>query len=850
MVEYVEKATLRIVDQATKPARKINKEILRVMKTAEKLERQGKKLGAIKIGLQGVERATGQVERLADSLRKIPRSKTVNVNVKIANAKPVEAQIKRLRGQKPISILVTMPGLKSTLADARALNQTLASLQKRTGIKIPVGLSGQGANGARPATGGNGGGQVPGGFGANFKNQFDPANAGRLSGRSVVFNLSGELYIAARQVAITGALAPISLDDARARVRISGRNEGEAAILEGLAEDMSRRFQAVPAAELLGASGEFTGRFGEFVNPETGAVDDDIVRRIEASFERFARNAQILSAALPNVNAQQAADSARIIETTIQQAGLASSPEQASEFANAGISAIIASGGDLSPADLKRTLQQIPQLRAGITPESFLQIALARDEGGRRSTGEFDQLASDLIRGNLNDDDKQRQIEAGFRDTEGNSLVFDQYQNNILDFVEGQVIPRLEKANVDLNDAGAIRSFLDNELGLSKQGGISSLSGLVINIDEIRAEEARAQAANPQFAIDNPTVRQQGQAVSAQFQNVAAQILEPLLPVVNSGLDDLSDGLAAVAAGEATTGQKAAVGAGVIGLGIAASAQALLNPATRPLGAAALALTSSATALATSAAALTASAAVTGLGGLGGKVKGALAGIGAAGATFLSSLPAVTVAAAVVPTSTAGADEDENRPGGSTEAFFDQPIEVQQAQIDFQEAFINKEPDAFLQVPAIPDSYTSVPVGSTRVTNDQEDILDDLRDIVREISVARESGQTDVVTDLANEKFDTVQEALEIGLDRSQIETILNETGPTALEQSLGTGATLLDEVATQFGPEVGQAMLDMAPQIGQVIAQAIADSVANTPINIPQAAQTPSAALIDTGAF
>lgn len=590
MVEFVETAVLRLRDQSSRPAAQINRTLTQLIATARKLN--GIQAN-IKVGVTGdaavrntlnnlakdrtakVKAATSGVPAARKRLDTLARTRTSKVNAAIGDTRTVESKLNNL---------------------ARTRN---ARINPQIGVPAggPPGTAPFAPTARDPNTQGRG---IAGGFLSALR----ASNAGRTIARGFLASIGGSLFEVSRRVARTTGSAPLNEEDAIARQRVSGRSEDEIRFIKERAEILTSEFQTVTTAQIIDASTESLGRFTDLEDP---------LQRQSAiqALERIARNTQIAGQVLPNGGIGGAQNQARLIETAIQQLGAAQDPARASEISRSILQALVAAGGDLQGGDVKRTLQQLPTGRSALGADTLQQILLLRDEGGRRSTGNFDQLLSDLIRGNLNEDDLARQRASGVRNADGTSDLFDGLATDMLGTVRNEILPRLAEAGIEVSreNLGAVRAFLDNELGLSKQGGIAFLTDTLVNLNELEAENARARRVQPEIAAQNPTTRQEARAVSAQFQNVAADALGGLLPTISSGLDTISDTLNRISDPNASSAEQAAgiaaAGTAAIPVAIGAALEGFADPATRPLAAAGLALTGSAVGLQTAAAALT-----------------------------------------------------------------------------------------------------------------------------------------------------------------------------------------------------------------------------------------------------
>ena len=613
MTNFVENATLKTTDASTKQIRKINRELEKLFDTVKRNDRRT-------VRILGLDRAEAQARRVRTEINRIPRTRATNVRVGVSGVAAARTQIDSLRNRatRQANIQLRVP-TRTALAQVTNFRNRVMGRP----INIPVaanGVAASVANGFSPRVGTTFGSRIAQGF----RTAFNPVNAGRTMGRAMIASLGGEFFNAGRQVAVTTASAPITLDDSRARVRLQGRNNAELDFLESEARRLSGVFQATSAADLLGASGEFTGRLGDLTDPAQQALATQ-------ALERFAANAQVISAANPELGGRQAADQARLVEVAIQQAGASLDPVRAQEISDAVLRAVIASGGDLIPSDVKRTLQQLSTAGVDIGPDTLQQVLLNRDEFGRRGTGEFRQAFSDLFRESISDENRELQVANGLRRADGTAdqRILDSFRGDFLnDFIGKEIIPRLQEDGVNINDQSDILRGL-TQLGFVQQGGLTVLSRSILNFDEALAEFNRSERITPETAIDEPTVRQQARAVSAQFSNVASDVLDGALPAINRSLDGLSDTFAAISEGNASTGDIIKAGGALTTAAIGAGLVASLDPATRPLGTAGLALSSSAAALSGSAAALTGAAALQGAGGVG-RGRGRAAATGAA----------------------------------------------------------------------------------------------------------------------------------------------------------------------------------------------------------------------------
>lgn len=828
MANFVEQAVLRVNDQSTKTLRKINSEI-------KKLRIEARKLDGMPIGFRNARRAVQEVERISRAINKIPKAKTATVNVRTTGVPAARQQIDRVARNRTATVAARPTNVGAANA---ALNRVA---RNRTAIITPRVVGAGGAGGGRGPAGGTIPPRGDGSVGDGIRQGLNPQQIGRDMARGFTFSIQGELYQVTRAIVRTIATAPVNLDDALARASISGRDAGEIAFLRRVAEAGSAQFQAATEADIIANSGEVIGRFGDLNDPlQQEAAEKAILR--------LARNIQILDQALPNGGTGGAGNQARLVETAIQQLGATNDAERAQQISRAVLQAIIASGGDLQASDVKRTLQQLPTGRSAISDDTLLQALLIRDEGGRRSTGNFDQLLSDFIRGNLNAGDKGRQLNfrsatgLSARNADGSSDLFTAFGRDFLGTVEREIAPLLAQAGIEIEreNAGQIRAFLDNELGLSKQGGITFLTDALVNLTEAQAEFDRARRTTPEVAIESPTIRQELRAVAAQFENVAASGLEPLIPSVKAGLDTISDTLNSLQAGEdLSAAQIATASAAAIPVAFGAALQGFADPATRPLATAGLALTGSAAQLTAAAGALGAAAAISAAGG-GGRGGGRLfrsaraLGVGAVGTSlaFLRSVPAVAAAAAFAPTAAAdGTVSDADREFG--EKFARVPDEIKQALNDFSTRQAELRRDGFDSLANDLSEKAAALVGRIQAGDNLSGLslptLSQGRTTDAIARANRVAGQSRAVAATLPQR--SLPEQLQVAAQLpSELERVFGNSND---EMSISVGE--LEKISGEFGPAAAAAILAAGPEIGAAIGTEIRNRIGEVNVNVNQ---------------
>ncbi|MDS9467811.1 hypothetical protein RGQ15_09550 [Paracoccus sp. MBLB3053] len=354
----------------------------------------------------------------------------------------------------------------------------------------------------------------------------------------------------------------LNMDTVRTAYGTAGYTDEQTASVERMAGRVSAAYPVASQAGLMEA-------FRDANTFDLGTTDG--AAKAEDLMNAIARDMAVIQAATGKT-ADAASDQARMMEKSLNLLG--QQGPQAQAYREAMLQASIASGGDLDMANVYRMLQQSPQLKNMISPETLLQIALNRDSAGSRGTGQIDQLISDLTRGNLNAEDTAAQQAIGLRDRQGRSTIAADFGRDFNATVRDEIIPLLRKDNIDLTDASAISSYLDNKLGLSKQGGISALTDAIMNLDANTRERDRALKTNPQYAITNPSFKSMREALNSQVENLGATALTPLMPAAKAVLDAATD--AVTRAGN----NPAAAGAALLGVNAALTSAPVLGAMT------------------------------------------------------------------------------------------------------------------------------------------------------------------------------------------------------------------------------------------------------------------------------
>lgn len=555
MASFTEQAILKLIDQTSSPANKANAALTRLWKTASKLD-----------------------------------SKNVNIRVRTTGAQNAAQQLQalvRASGQSHV-VRVDTSQITAAIRQAHALRGALGGMpMARPGASIP--------GGGFPMGGGRN--ALFGGPGPAY------ANAGRIMARAFTAAIGFEIYGAVRRGAGAAGRGILDEDSAVGSLRMMGLTADQVRQRRGMASDVSALFPELSRAMILDGTRELAG----LANTAGDA---------RVQMQNFGRTAVNLGVALGDMRA--GAESARQLFRAGGLLGVAQDPARQAEFIDEMQRAIIASGGDIQGAEIRRMLQQMRGQGLDLSPQAIGDLTSLRDEGGMGSTAEARMFMNDLTRSNLNRRDLARQQAAGLRDAQGNTIERGELLANPIENVFNRIIPKLEKMGVDLDDAAAVQKALTGRGGLGlTTPGAAFAQRVISQRDQVQADRAARARVALNAAMEDPTLRQQAARIQAQFANAAAAITEGLKPTAGGLMDTLTGQLKTLSDPKASTLDKTAAAAAAaaaasplaIGAVLANLPNMLADPRTAPMAAAGLALTGSAGALTGAAGALTAAAA-------------------------------------------------------------------------------------------------------------------------------------------------------------------------------------------------------------------------------------------------
>ncbi|AZO15090.1 hypothetical protein EJ069_10325 [Mesorhizobium sp. M2A.F.Ca.ET.043.05.1.1] len=592
MANFVEQATLRLVDQSSGPIRKVNAELKKLFTTVNKLQSKTIKLD---VNAKGLNQATTATRKLNADLSKLAaRRPRVNVNTTAA--------------QQQIN----------------ALKNAVNSLPKSRTIRLNT--SGN-PNVPQGAGGGNGSVQRANNLFASRRADNDWVAAGRIIARSFVASMGFTLAQLTRNATKTAGQGIMSLDDARALARVSGVDVGG---LEASASRAAAGTKGVSIADIMAAAVEQQGQLQARLKAGT-ITQAEYNRQLDATTTQIAKSTQIYGTLQGDFKggAEQARQVLKALDLTTSSNDPVKNLQKRQAMTDAIMKSQIAVGGDVDAADIKRKLQQLgPVAAQSLTPRGMQVLIHSMDEAGASAAANIRSSFRDLTRGDLNKKDKQRQIAAGLRDKNGKTVFTDEQLGDPLAMAADVIIPKLRAMGTNLDSTTAVMAALDDQLGFTTKGA-QLFASIIPQIAQKEQELTRANTVDPNKILgDQSTLRANLAEINTAFQDAVGKVASSTqaLDLMKGAAATTGEVLTSLSKGELPSGKDAiAAAGGLAALGITSAIAATLDPATAPLGTAALALDGSAAALTASAAALTGAAGVNAATGL---ATGAAAGGG------------------------------------------------------------------------------------------------------------------------------------------------------------------------------------------------------------------------------
>jgi hypothetical protein len=589
MASFVESATLALNDDTSAKVNRINKSLDGLFKRMKKLETLAGKEIELKFKATSINRAVAQIDRAHAKLKAFGQT-TIEPKIRINTSDVVD----KLAAIKRTANFATRTTMRVDTADA--MRQIQAVRQRaNTAVTTRLQLQTQAAPAAEA-----------------FSNSVlaRASSWGRAFSRVVGHELGMILRQTAVQAGRKAGEGIMSLSDANLALEMAvGNRPGSDNLMKTIRDTALQ----LSTGEFKGVSQAGLIELGAEAVSNLGSLDPASIRGM---MELSAKNAAMLGALEKNTDAGN--EQARILNKINAQLNVASDPEKAARYDAAIIAQRAASGSDFTMQQIQNMLQQVPPaLRKVMTPEAVARLGNIREEGGRQSTADVRMAFNDLMRRNLNKVDKANMVRFGLRNKDGtaNAQIVNEAGTDPVQFALDRILPKLKAAGVDIDDYGAMQTFL-GEVGGFTNSGAKFWADIIGSRDQIAIGDRGRRGARPEAALErDASLRQSFNRFDQQFQNVAARATESVIPLANEALQTVTDTLAKQAEGKQLTAVDwAAIAGGTVTAGIGASLVGMMDPATRPLATAGLALTASAGALTAAAGALGLAAGVKGIG--------------------------------------------------------------------------------------------------------------------------------------------------------------------------------------------------------------------------------------------
>lgn len=850
---FVEQATMTLeTKQAERSARRLNGELDKLFATANKLK-------SVKIDIKGLSQASSQARTLQRDLQKL------------ASTKMPAIVAPKMQGAIPKLPTITNAQVTAANQYAAAMTKIAAASNRVKALPaIPVAPVAQGAGRSRmgstsgrvpnmtprlnPASARSYGQQIADGFNSRIN---DGEGVGRTIAGGFLTAIGGRLHnIVTQAVSTAGRSAGrgiISTDDARSLA--AGAGIQDVAGLERQALASSERFKGTNVGDIMDASIEQIASLQAQLNKGT-ITNEQYIKSSQRITDRIARSAQVYTTM--GQTSEQAAEDARELEKALVVLGKSADPQQAENFANSITKAQIATGGDVSSAEAKRSFGQLGgTIASGLSESGAISVLLARDETGARSTAEIRTFMEGLTRQNKTEKDMAKQTAAGLRTSEGATTLSAKDFADPVNLVFDKIIPKLEKLGVNLDDATAVNTALQANLGMTTTEARFP-TATIVNRKQIQQEQEKAGIADPESLRQTENLRIEIADVNKAFQNLATEATKFALPAVKGGLGLVTGSLEAATAGDPVAMAKVAAGAIPIALG--ASMQGLLDPATRAQSAAALSLTGSAVALTGSAAALTASAAAGGIGdaaggkGFWGKLAARLGiGLGVVGGVNAVSTPDTQLM-------------KDNRLGLGVDDAIKWIFGVNKAMSNLQEGGegrTDRESVIEIAKTAATTAALKADMGAARVANLDAGLTKPIPVTITNQNLTPVASQQspaglplgavpDNVGTTLQQSTQTLLTGLDINFAEAQTRfTTTFQTGGDSVANKMTTAAPLVGQgIGAAFGAAIPGLGSQMGAEFGAAAAAAIRSAAAGIRVQVSGAGNTlPSASSANTGA-
>lgn len=570
MANYVEQATLRLIDETSANAAKINKSLKALFATAAKSNAALSGAGNFKAGSSGaaIRKMTADIVRLKAASANIPQ-----MTVKVSSSQVLTA----------IGRVKTLKSLAASPITASVISKAPQTRGNRTSVPQV----------APTAPGAAAGGRSAGGFVTDVGRGI-AHEIGREVAQAVSAALRGVLHESGKGI--------LEADDVQLKMRMNSVPEDERKRRTALANQIA----ADPKMSIGNSGSQILNSSMDLQNLSHSAED------VNTAMLRGARNMTILSATMKG-GSEEIESSARQLNRITEIKGFGTDPAKAQVFNDEILKAITVASGDLSATDALATLQGLRSGNVNVSAAGFGDVLAARQGGGKAAVDQIRQFEIGSL-DKINKSDMAKQQAAGLRDDTGKSLYRKEITDNPIRFITDKLTEVLKTkrgfTEDDLNDPAKVASGLQDIGYNATRAGAAATA--IQNRDQIKKERERRTEVDLQAPFNAPSLRMDMRNVTAQIEQLAGVATKSLVPVIKGGLEGISTLAGKMSAGDASPTEIAKAAAasalGVAALGVQSGIQGLTSkdPATRALSAAGISLTSAGVALDGAAAAIVA----------------------------------------------------------------------------------------------------------------------------------------------------------------------------------------------------------------------------------------------------
>lgn len=550
MANFVESATLKIIDQASPKLARINSHLdkLASRKITISIDyRQAQRAAQVLKGLntkvdESFKIHTKAAQKLAAIDRATARQRADD-QIRVANAhaqnkQAIQAQAAQARLAAIQARAQAQAATQAAQAQARLTQAQTATTSPRNQAQARTRTQSRSAlspvanllpSSNRLVTHGIGG--VGSGFG------FGNVVAAGLTGAA--------LYQIGRYIATNTLKGVTDTSDVRAQLIQSGLTpqQTQARLNEAMQISRTPGLRSISGAQLAEAS-------LEIANQALTARD------ASEQMKALARNAVILGTTFKDT--EKGAQEARQLGRALNLMGKSLDPVQTRLFGDEAMRAIIAGGGDVTAGDFRRAMQQLKAEGLNLSPQAVGDVISMRDEGGRSVTADMRMFMNELTRTNLNKKDRALQTEAGFRDSSGRAITdaVTPFKQDPVSAVLNKFMPKLLKAGVDLDNSTEVIAGLQ-KMGLGAQASTFP-ARVITQRDQIMADRLARMRVDLDASLDpeKQSLRTKTASFTAQLQNQMSDVGSPVAQRAGKALDALTNSLATGTFDPAKQGQQ------------------------------------------------------------------------------------------------------------------------------------------------------------------------------------------------------------------------------------------------------------------------------------------------------